>query len=287
MAKQKDSTSPAARMQAHMGKAAMDIQADAAGSHHPVLPERFREETEQIISILDEIRTLTSDAAAATDALLTRCKETGLNNSTYSQAQDYWYQLANDICSLEELLWIYCDESWFSRNALTRELVTRKDLMGDTIEIQICPDHALIRMPHIPATRKKNFTLAEDLLWSKLLMLRDLPQWDECHAAFCHVYPVSVSQMPKDIDNYDYKRTIDILSYSFGFSDCPETFSMSMESMLSDDIPSGTYILLEPKLPKKLQNLLKTHSPDPAPKSQNVQKSIKETSEKETPKFKV
>lgn len=257
MAKQKDRKSPAARMQAHMDAITKDIPPDKAQGTYPSLPDRFKEESLQMIGILQEIRSLTENSLAATDALLSRCKETGMTNSTYAQAQDYWHQFAEAVCNLEQLLWIYCDESWFSRSALTKDLVSRKDLMGDSIELQIFQDHVLIRMPHIPATKKKNFTLAEEMLWAKLLINKNLPQWDQCHATFCHVYPTTVSQLPKDIDNYDYKRTIDILSYSFGFSDCPETFSMAMESMLSDDMPSGTYILLEPKLPKKLEKHLR------------------------------
>lgn len=73
---------------------------------------------------------------------------------------------------------------------------------------------------------------------------------------FCHVYPTKLAQLPKDIDNYDYKRTIDILSCCFGFSDCPETFSLAMESMMSDELAPGTYILMEPKMQKKLEKLL-------------------------------
>lgn len=257
----KDNNSLAARMQAHMDAVMANTQSITSDPHHPSLSARFLEEAHQIIGTLDQILTISRNAAAATDALLARCKETGLTNSTYAQAQEYWFQLADTVYKLEQLLWIYCDESWFNRSSLTKELTCRKDLMGDSIEILIRSDFALIRMPHIPATKKRSYTFAEELLWAKLFMQKDLPQWNVCHATFCHVYPTAISQMPKDIDNYDYKRTIDILSYYFGFSDCPESFSMTMESMLSDELPSGTYISLEPELPKKLQNYLKTQAP--------------------------
>lgn len=228
---------------------ATDVQCTPAA-----IPARLTKDTTFVRSILEQVLTVLTKTGDDGRHLLNKLRKNGLDNATYLHAKEYWHKLFLAIHELEQLLWVYCDEYWFSRVDMTNDMLRDPQLLENAIEIEMNADQVLIRMPHIAARKEPRYRLPEDLLAAKLASLRNLPKLGQCHATFCHVYPSSVSSMPKDVDNYYYKRVIDLLAYTFGFSDCPMTFSMSMESFVSDTVAPGTYIWLEKKLPKKFEN---------------------------------
>lgn len=210
-----------------------------------------------VASSLEAILATAQPLLQSTQDLLEIIKSAEGSSASFPNMRDYWSFYRKTVLQLEQLQWLFYDRTQAKRSRRPQVSPVKNGGYPEAVDIQLSQDSCLIKMPHIPATKNSGYHMAEDLLWDKLTRTDNLPKWKSCHAAFCHVYPMSVKQMPKDVDNYDYKRTIDILSCIFGFPDCPEFFSMEMTSFFSDNIPYGTYILLNPNLPKKLEEHLK------------------------------
>lgn len=227
------------------------------------------------IHILEKILKILKKADSEATSTKKLLEQEGMSEYPTNLVRNYWYQFANTVHKLEQLMWTYCDESWFGRSRMTEGFLERENVNETLFQIKLLPDMILIKMPYIPATRKTRFTMVEDMLWSYLKSCKDLPEWDECHATFSHVYPKSVRCMPKDVDNYAYKRTIDTLSTFLRFSDSATTFSMSTQTIFTNKLSPGTYIILEPKSQKKFENLLETLFPISDPKIENMEKSQK------------
>lgn len=209
-----------------------------------------------LLDVLNNINEWLSKAQKATQAHIDEITARSKTNRKIFASPEYFSSLAYYIFMLEQTLWLYCDAAWLRKMDKLRELLIDEETLSDTIRVIVDDGAVLIRMPHIAPTKQKPHSLPEDLLLAKLTSEKELPRFSECHATFCHVYPKKRSQLPKDVANYDYKRTIDILGSIFGFSDCSATFSLSLESILSDSLIPGTYILLEPKIQQKFKKSL-------------------------------
>ena len=53
--------------------------------------------------------------------------------------------------------------------------------------------------------------------------------------------------MPKDVDNFNYKPTIDYLAAALRFSDAAPSCSLEMRSEFRDDLTAGAYIQVSPQ----------------------------------------
>jgi len=155
-------------------------------------------------------------------------------------------KVAAKLTTVERLLYLYSDAHRFDRRETLHYITAhRRDNTG-IIEIQTAPNRVVIRMPYLP---KRNTTrsIVTDALAAKLFNERDLPKWEACVVTFCHVFPGSTRRIPKDADNYEYKRTIDLICHAFGISDCPLTFEYTMRTVFTDQLDPGTYIEIQPK----------------------------------------
>ena len=65
--------------------------------------------------------------------------------------------------------------------------------------------------------------------------------------SFPHVYPRLMPFTPKDVDNHNYKKTIDLLAKALTTTDRAACFSMSAQSVLDDSVPPGSYIEISEK----------------------------------------
>lgn len=209
-----------------------------------------------LIEVLEAIVELLRNAQQITEAQISEITARSKTNRRIHASPEFFASLALNVYKLEQLLWVYCDAAWLRKKDMLRTLLADDDLLERSVKVLVKNDIVLIRMPHIAPVKQKPHTLPEDLLLTKLSGTTDLPRFSECHATFCHVYPKKRNQLPKDVANYDYKRTIDILGSIFGFSDCAATFSLSLESILSDSYVPGTYIMLEPKNQQKFKKSL-------------------------------
>jgi len=59
---------------------------------------------------------------------------------------------------------------------------------------------------------------------------------------FHHLYPKLMTFTPKDIDNHNYKKTIDLPATALRTTDNAARFSMSAQSVFDDSVPPGPYI---------------------------------------------
>ncbi len=116
----------------------------------------------------------------------------------------------------------------------------------DEITVVQQPDRLLIRIPYLPRRGQGNKALVNTMLAQALRQYR-LPTWKTWSAIFWHIYPATTNKMPWDVDNYDYKKTIDILTAALHTSDNALQFEMSMRSKITDEILPGTYIDISPK----------------------------------------
>lgn len=155
-------------------------------------------------------------------------------------------KVAAKLTSIERLLYLYSDAHRFDRRETLHYIAAHRRDNAGIIEIQAAQDRVVIRMPYLP---KRNTTrsIVTDALAAKLFSERDLPKWEACSVTFCHVFPGSTRRIPKDADNYEYKRTIDLICHAFGISDCPLTFEYTMRTAFTDKLDPGTYIEIRPK----------------------------------------
>ena len=250
---------------------------DAPGSLPPEEEQRRKAALEQLKQEASDVSTAQTPASKELagvlekisrklETLLTQTKVeqeiqeiTGFGVTSNALPEDYAHKLTLGLLSLDSLLNQYCQCNFFSaldlaairRAGQDEELVREAD---EQIEIQQTDSMVLVHMPYLPGKRNPQFSgfpsVVTDLLGAKLLHYSGLPKWPACHANFFHVFPSGLSSMPKDVDNYDYKRTIDLLAMAIGFSDCASSFSMAMQCVFTDNLAPGTYIEITPKSSK-------------------------------------
>lgn len=125
--------------------------------------------------------------------------------------------------------------------------------IGKDYRIWVEPDRITIRMPALPVRYAGNDDPYNQILAAKLLEIPNFPQWQSWHASFIHVYPVkNQGYVLRDVDNYDYKKTIDVIACAMHTSDCATRFDMSTTTTFSDEYARGVYIEVTPKNPEKL-----------------------------------
>ncbi|HIT33022.1 MAG TPA: hypothetical protein IAC31_00110 [Candidatus Faecousia intestinigallinarum] len=161
---------------------------------------------------------------------------------------DYALDLARVLRKVEQQLYIYAEINSYNiyDMARTAQQAGRLD-PDDSIAIQIHADRCVIRLPYLPERGKQRDCLVNDLLMSQLTITKGIPRWPACHLDIFHVFPTAVKNIPKDVDNYDYKRCIDILAFNLGFSDSAATFSLGLQTIFTDDLSPGVYLEITPK----------------------------------------
>lgn len=153
---------------------------------------------------------------------------------------------ASTLYHLEQSLYLYTQTANISKNNLYDLLAENPYYPEERVDIQIKENAVLIRMPLLPKKSSKQ-DLLYNALSAKLFQTKDLPRWPYCHISFCHVYPANVPTMPRDSDNYAYKRAIDLAVFAIVGSDCPKAVDLSMRTVFTDDLPVGTYMEITPK----------------------------------------
>lgn len=118
------------------------------------------------------------------------------------------------------------------------------------IEVAIHEDIAVIHMPYIPGKYKGNYSIINERLESKLRQCKDFPKWKSWKAEFIHVFPAETQWIPRDVNNYDYKRTVDVIALAMKADDNCLDFEMAMRTVFSDEIAPGTYIEITPNCSK-------------------------------------
>lgn len=203
------------------------------------------------------------DATAVLEALESICGHlTTLRESTDLEAEfvrqnasaglpinlrlSYAKQFASTLSKLEQTLCSYI-ANYSSPNEIWEYIAANKDCRQEEVCLRIQESEVLVYLPYLPKRGKGYSSPVNHMLAAKIYSSRKDVRWTKWNAAFYHVYPMSTSRIPKDVDNYDYKRTIDLLAFLVGSSDNSLNYSMSMDTILTDKIRQGVYIRLTPK----------------------------------------
>lgn len=112
-------------------------------------------------------------------------------------------------------------------------------------------DRVTIQMPTLPSRYAGNDDPFNQMFAAKVSACPNFPKWSSWHATFFHVHPVKGNgQSLRDVDNFDYKKTIDIIATAMHTSDSAHRFDMSMTTVFTDDYTPGVYIEIIPKSEK-------------------------------------
>ena len=202
----------------------------------PQVNSLLTEILDEMQAIIDKMRTTASHIPCAT---------------AKSQEGEITYQqicsLSEAMLALQRLLYIYGDAKDANRTKLLQILASNPSKKEAAIEIRNGEDFSLIKMPFLPRRTNIQDKLLYDILAVKLLKEDALPTYRSCSLSFVHLYPTNLKLIPKDNDNYAYKRVIDLIAYACGFSDCPVTMDVSMRTVFNDEFEPGTYIEIHPK----------------------------------------
>lgn len=221
-----------------------------------------------------------------------------LRDPNDSPERSFCVAIAKAIYDTEQSLWQITDSGRIRRDSILlqiargatgtyaqegrrpseREMKEIEEATNVGVEIRCADEHVAIRMPYLPPRGLKHSSVATDMLAAALIQVYgDLPKWKSCTLTITHVYPTNISHMPKDVDNYDYKRVIDLICFALGVSDSAMTFSVHLDTLFSDELLPGTYIWAESKVPQKFgkslwdgsHNLINFH-PEPYEKNAYV-----------------
>lgn len=123
------------------------------------------------------------------------------------------------------------------------------DTLAPQIQVRVGKEEIRIFMPHL---RPRVLASRPEALATKQLMAvlekEKLPKWPKWEASFLHVYSPSKRRTPPpDVDNYDYKRTIDVIALMLRTTDRGGRFRMEADTLYSDVHAPGTYIRIRPK----------------------------------------
>lgn len=151
-------------------------------------------------------------------------------------------QLVGATSEIEQLLYAFMDNTGLDLYETLRFFKKSQDAPRGCVTVTYHSGALLVYMPSFPKKGQGNTALVNQMLAAELLAMTDMPSWPKWQAAFYHVYPSGTSDIPKDVDNYDYKKTIDLLAYAVRSSDSSLNFSMKMDTVFTDVVESGVYI---------------------------------------------
>ncbi len=200
--------------------------------------------------ILAELNTLLEKLSADTKAEMRKIDRGQVTVKRGELPSEYGKHFYSRLFRINALLYEYYRSYWFDPCKIAWQLnnpayATDRCL----IDIQVHTDFVIFKLPFLPPRGKgrRAEDILGDALLAKLSSVHSFPRWDGYHAEFIHVFPKDAEQSAKDVDNYEYKRVIDIIAFAMHFSDSPSVFSMEMRAVFTDELPSGVYIEITPK----------------------------------------
>lgn len=92
------------------------------------------------------------------------------------------------------------------------------------------------------------------------LLDADLPSLTDWQADFIHVFDPADAGYCRDVDNYEYKKYIDLLARKLGTVDSSTHFSLTMRNEFTTAIATGTYIIIRSRISALPTLLALTHN---------------------------
>lgn len=158
--------------------------------------------------------------------------------------------LGKTLTKIENLLFAYQEHLPLDPYDVWEYIIENQEPENSNYGLNIQDDSITIHIPYLemPHRKQGGNSLVERLLAALVRKNIDqFPHWHIWQARFFFVFSESTKTKPKDVDNYDYKRIIDLLAFALGSSDNAVHFAMSMETIFTDQIASGIYIEISPR----------------------------------------
>lgn len=178
----------------------------------------------------------------------TSAERDAISSHSPALSQPFAEVLLRAIMRLEHLLFLGMDNTEFPCVDLWTKAAKRSDQVED-IDLWVEPAKITVRLPYLPHRYKGNQDALAKLLAAKINESIDFPHWETWHADFIHLYPTQFKGVPKDVDNYSYKRVIDVLAFGLHTDDSAQHFDMAVTTVFSDEYLPGVYIEITPKHP--------------------------------------
>lgn len=221
-----------------------DITADNSTESNPT----SQEQRNPIFNILSTMKNVFLQCAKYCDNVLYFTDEHLYDDAPTTLSLGFAAQITNALLHLENLIYSYEEHAVLEPSEIWRYICNHRFTSCDTVGLQRQEDMLILRIPHMGRKGFGKGSLANKMLSAKIFAeIDNFPTWHNWHADFFHVYPTSTRTMPRDVDNYDYKQTIDLLAFALGTSDNAIHYSMSMRTVFTDEIISGLYIEIRPK----------------------------------------
>lgn len=102
-------------------------------------------------------------------------------------------------------------------------------------------DEFIFWLPSLPSRKRTTTSLIYQEI-KELLFNADLPRFANWHCAFIHCFRPKHIVGVYDVDNYDYKPTIDLIARSMLAKDSFEHFSLGLYNVSTDELRPGCYV---------------------------------------------
>ena len=205
-------------------------------------------ENGSIEEIVAQIQQELADTQQLCDDEMKLLEESAVLGSSASLRAAFGSVVSRRMLRVSGLLYAYGEAAMTDPYILWRMVNKKTEKTSGAVSLKVSDKQVLIYLPYLPkrANRSKE-ELVNQLLAAKIFASEKRPDWTKWEAVFHHVFPASTRQSARDVDNYDYKNTIDLIAYFVGSSDNALNFSMQMHTYFTDKTASGVYIDVHPK----------------------------------------
>lgn len=206
--------------------------------------------TELLQEVLEKISAVLKQAEQLAENELEAVRQ-GKATDSGALPNEYATTTANLLIRLENLLYTYSDSARFDSFAVWGYIREHRHTNCENVDIQFLDNKVVFRIPYLPRRNYGNNAVVNNMLAAKIFRVTDFPAWDKWTATFFHVYPTKTKNIPRDVDNYDYKKTIDLLAFAFGSADNALNFDIGgKHTVFTDRLVPGVYIEVTPKSSK-------------------------------------
>lgn len=94
----------------------------------------------------------------------------------------------------------------------------------------------------------------------EFVMATNFPELTNWQADFIHVFDPADTRYCRDVDNYEYKKYIDLIARKMGVTDSGTHFSLAMHNEFTTAIAPGTYIIIRSRISALPTLLALTHN---------------------------
>lgn len=212
-------------------------------------PFQFYDAHTGVLTLLEIKQLLQDGVSICTHAIEPQTQQTLSSESPVIPA-DTAYALSKISSHLDSLIAAYGASCDYNPNAIWQYIAKQKHYLDNDdglVKLKYENEVLYIFMASFPTTNRGNDAIINKILAAQLLKIPEFPVWSKWQASFLHVYPTNGKCVVRDCDNYDYKKTIDLIAFAVGSSDNAMHFSMETDSCFNDKYPSGTYIKVSQK----------------------------------------